>query len=132
MKGGFEPVSTREDAVGKAVVASAYAVHRALGPGLLEAVYEVCFCHELNKRGQAVERQVVVPIHYDGINFDQGFRIDVLVEGSVVCELKAVETMNPVFEAQLLTYLRLTHHRLGYLINFNTPLIKNGIRRFVL
>lgn len=111
---------------------AAYAVHSALGPGLLENVYEVCFCHELTKQGLSLRRQVVVPIVYDGITFDEGLRLDVLVEELVICELKAVETMNPVFMAQLLTQLKLTEKRLGFLINFNVPLIKHGIKRVIL
>ncbi len=103
-----------------------------MGPGLLESIYDVCFCHELTKRGLTHRRQVVVPITYDGIRFDEGFRLDVLVQELAVCELKAVEAMNPVFTAQLLTQLRLTGKRLGFLINFNVPLIKQGIHRIVL
>jgi GxxExxY protein len=109
-----------------------YAVHSGLGPGLLENIYEVCFCHELTKRDLSYRRQVIVPITYDEITFDEGLRLDVLVEELVICELKAVETMNPVFTAQLLTYLKLTGKRLGFLINFNVPLIKRGIKRVVL
>jgi GxxExxY protein len=128
----YAPVSDAEEHVARAIVDAAYAVHRALGPGLLENVYEVCFCHELGKRGLSYLRQVKVPIVYDGIRFDDGLRLDVLVEGLVICELKAVETMLPVFTAQLLTQLRLTGKRLGFLINFNVPLIKQGIKRVVL
>jgi GxxExxY protein len=127
-----EPVSATEDQIGKAIVDAAYTVHRALGPGLLEHVYEVCFCHELSKRGLSFEQQVTVPIVYDGIRFHEALRLDVLVEGLVICELKAVDAMNPVYQAQLLTYLKLTGKRLGYLINFNAPLIKQGIKRLVL
>ncbi len=126
------PFSEREEQVAKAIVDAAYAVHSALGPGLLENIYEVCFCHELAKRGLSYRRQVVVPITYDGITFDEGFRVDVLVEDMVICELKAVEVMHPVFMAQLLTYLKLTGKRLGFLINFNVPVIKQGIKRVVL
>ena len=125
-------ISEREEQVAKAIVDAAYAVHSALGPGLLENIYEVCFCHELAKRGLSYRRQVVVPITYDGITFDEGFRVDVLVEDMVICELKAVEVMPPVFMAQLLTYLKLTGKRLGFLINFNVPIIKQGIKRVVL
>jgi len=103
-----------------------------LGPGLLEGVYEVCFCHELAKRSLKYSRQVPVPITYDGIRLDEGLRLDVLVEDLVICELKAVEAMNPVFTAQLLTQLKLTNKRLGFLINFNVPLIKRGIHRIIL
>ena len=127
----YAPLSAQEERIGKIIVDAAIAVHRFLGPGLLESVYEVCFCHELTKRGLALRRQVVVPILYDGITFEEGLRLDVLVEDRVICELKAVAVMNPVYEAQLLSQLKLTGNRLGYLINFNVPLIKNGIKRII-
>jgi len=127
-----KPLSNREEQIATRIVESAFAVHKALGPGLLEHIYEVCFCHELSKHGLSHTRQVVLPIVYDGIEFVEGLRLDVLVEDMVICELKAVETMNPVFEAQLLSYLKLTKKRLGFLINFNVPLIKHGIKRIVL
>ena len=128
----YAPLSAREERIAKLIVDAAYTVHKALGPGLLESVYEPCFCHELGKRSLSFQRQVIVPIVYDGITFDQGFRLDVLVEELIICELKAVETMHPVFTAQLLTYLKLTEKRLGFLINFNVPLIKQGIKRVIL
>ena len=128
----YAPFPDETERVARAIVDAAYAVHSALGPGLLENVYEVCFCHELAKRGLSYRRQVVVPIVYDGIRFDEGLRLDVLVEEAVVCELKAVEVMHPVYTAQLLTQLKLTGKRLGFLINFNVPLIKQGIKRLVL
>ncbi len=128
----YAPISDEEERIAKVIVAAAYAVHSALGPGLLENVYEVCFCHELTKPGLSFRRQVVVPIVYDGITFDEGLRLDVLVEELVICELKAVEMMHPVFLAQLLTQLKLTEKRLGFLMNFNVPLIKQGIKRVVL
>ena len=127
----FAPMSEKEESIGRAVVEAAYAVHSALGPGLLENVYEVCFCHELRKRGLGVRRQVPVPIAYDGLKFDEGLRLDVLIEDLVVCELKAADAYNPVFLAQILTQLKLTGKRLGYLINFNVPIIKNGIKRVI-
>jgi GxxExxY protein len=99
---------------------------------LLEKVYEVCFCHELSKRGLEYKRQGDVPIVYDGIVFDEGLRLDVLVEELIICELKAVEEMNPVWEAHLLSHLKLTGKRLGFLINFNVPVIKKGIKRIIL
>jgi GxxExxY protein len=117
---------------GKAIVDTAYTLHKTLGPGLLERVYEVCFCYELSKRGIATQRQVYIPINYDGISFEEGLRLDVLVNEKIICELKALETVNPVWEAQLLSHLKLTGLRLGYLINFNVPLMKLGIRRFVI
>ncbi len=128
----YAPISDEEERIAKMIVGSAYAVHKTLGPGLLENVYEVCFCHELTKCGLSFLRQVVVPIVYDGITFDEGLRLDVLVEDLVICELKAAQTMHPVFLAQLLTQLKLTGKRLGFLINFNVPLIKHGIKRVVL
>jgi GxxExxY protein len=127
----YAPLSAEEERIGKIIVDAAIAVHRFLGPGLLESVYEVCFCHELAKRGLALRRQVMVPILYDGITFEEGLRLDVLVEDRVICELKAVAVMNPVYEAQLLSRLKLTGNRLGYLINFTVPLIKNGIKRVI-
>ena len=128
----YERISEKEEKIGKAVVDSAYIIHKELGPGLLEKVYEVCFCHELTKKGFSVRRQVDIPITYDGIIFNEGLRLDVLINDLVICELKALENVNPVWEAQLLSHLKLTDKRLGYLINFNVPLIKNGIRRMVL
>jgi len=128
----FEPIPKEHDIIGKKIVDAAYTVHKNLGPGLLEKVYEVCFCHELQKRGLHYQRQLTVPIVYDGIEFEEGLRLDVLVEGKVVCELKALETVNPVWEAQILSHLKLTDNRLGYLLNFNVSLIKDGIKRFVI
>lgn len=118
--------------IGKLIVDAAFQVHTSLGPGLLEKVYEICFCHELTKRGLDYKRQVDIPIVYDNLRFDEGLRLDVLVENLVICELKALETVNPVWEAQILSHLKLTRKRLGYLINFNVPRIKGGIRRFVI
>jgi GxxExxY protein len=128
----FNPIPESLERVGKLIVDSAYTVHKNLGPGLLEKVYEVCFCHELAKRGLKYQRQVEIPITYDNIVFEEGLRLDVFVEDSVVCELKAIETVNPVWEAQILSHIKLTGTRLGFLINFNVVKIKDGIRRFVL
>ncbi|MFO7828267.1 MAG: GxxExxY protein [Bacteroidales bacterium] len=128
----FEPLPDDFERIGKLIVDAAYSVHYNLGPGLLEKIYELCFCHELKKRGLSYERQVNVPIIYDNLKFDEGLRLDVLVEGQIICELKALENVNPVWEAQLLSHLRLLDSRLGYLINFNVPRIKNGIRRYIL
>ena len=118
--------------VAKEIVDSAYKVYRKFGPGILESVYETCLAYELRKRGLRVERQVVVPIEYDGVVLESGLRIDLLVEDGVVVELKAVIEMNPLFEAQLLTYLKLTKKRLGILINFNVVMFKDGIKRIIL
>jgi GxxExxY protein len=98
----------------------------------LESVYETCLAHELRKRGLATESQVAIPVVYDGVRLEAGLRIDLLVERQLIIEIKAVEEMNPVFKAQVLTYLKLTGLRLGLLINFNVPLIKNGIDRLIL
>jgi GxxExxY protein len=131
-RGSFLPISFEEEMVGKAVVNAAYMVHKQLGSGLLEKVYEVCLCHVLTKNGFCVKRQLEVPIVFEGIILNEGLRLDVMVNELVICELKALETVNPVWEAQILSHLKLSKKRLGYLINFNVPLIKDGIRRFVL
>ena len=125
-------LSAEEERLGKLIVDSAYTVHKTLGPGLLERVYEICFCHELSKRGLAHARQVSVPVVYDGIVFEEALRLDVLVDNLVVCELKAVEIMQPLFTAQVISQLKLSGKRLGYLINFEVPLIKDGIKRIVI
>ena len=128
----FTPLTENEEQIAKQVVDAAFTVHKALGPGLLEKVYEVCFCHELSKRGLEFKRQADVPIEYDGIVFDEGLRLDVLVENLIICELKAVDEMNPVWEAQILSHLKLLGNRLGFLINFNVPAFKKGIKRIIL
>ena len=125
-----QKLSDEEEYIGKAIVHSAYLVHSTLGPGLLEKIYEICLTHELTKAGLVVERQVNVPIVYDNIIFEEGLRLDLLVNGTVVIELKVVDTIHPDWEAQIISQLRLTDLNLGYLINFNVALIKNGIRRF--
>jgi GxxExxY protein len=120
-----------ENEIAKEVVDAAYKVHTTLGPGLLESVYEVVLAHELKQRGLAAAKQVPVPIQYDSIVFDEGFRADIIVEGMVILELKSVERVAPVHKKQLLTYLRLADKRLGLLINFGEELIKTGISRVV-
>ena len=131
MTKGFDPLSEREEEIASSIVEAAYRVHKSLGPGLLEKVYEACFCHELSKMGLHARRQVDLPIKYDGIVLDEGLRLDVLVDDLVICELKAVDEMNPVWQAQLLSHLSLTGKRLGFLINFNVSLIRDGIKRFI-
>ena len=126
----YAQTSDKEEAIGKAVVNAAFKVHKALGPGLLEKVYEACVEYELKKAGFNVKRQVKIPIVYDGITFDEGLRLDLLIDDLIIVELKAVDTINPVWEAQIISHLKLTNLNLGYLINFNVPLIKQGIRRF--
>jgi GxxExxY protein len=127
----FEAIPVELEVVGKKIVDAAFHVHKALGPGLLEKVYEICFCHELDKRGVLYLRQLNIPIVYDGITFQEGLRLDVLVEEKIIVEIKAVEQVNPVWEAQILSHLKLTDRRLGFLINFDVVNIRHGIRRFV-
>ncbi len=113
----------------EAIIGCAIKVHRALGPGLLESTYEVCLVHELVKMGLKVQAQVPLPVHYDGTRLDAGYKIDLLVEEKVIVELKAVDALHPLREAQLLSYLRLSGKKLGLLINFNVRMLKNGIKR---
>ncbi len=126
-----EPIPAPVDAVARQMVDAALKGHSPLGPGLLESVYEVCLAHELARRGLKVERQVSLPVVYDGVRLEAGLRLDLLVEGCLVVEIKAVETMPPLYLAQVLTYLKLTGHRLGLLINFNVPRLKDGLQRVV-
>ena len=128
----LKTLSEREESVAEKIVDAAYVLHKVLGPGLLERIYEVCFCHELSKRELKYQRQVDIPIAYDGMIFDEGLRLDILVEDLVICELKAVDEMHPVWKAQIISHLKLTGKRLGFLINFNVPLIKNGIKRIII
>ena len=127
----YPPISERDEQLASSVVDTAYTVHKALGPGLLESVYETCFCYELTKRNIKNRRQVVLPIRYDNLLLDDGLRLDVLVENRIICELKAVDRLLPVHTAQLISYLKLADKRLGFIINFNVPLIKSGIKRVV-
>jgi len=114
------------------IIGAAIEVHRVLGPGLLESTYEECVCHELKLRGLSFERQRPLPVEYKGINLECGYRLDLLVENAVVVEIKAISAIEPIHEAQLLTYLRVGGWKVGLLINFNVPVLKNGIRRRVL
>jgi GxxExxY protein len=115
------------------VIGAAIEVHRALGPGLLESAYEECFCHELHLRGLPFERQVSLPVRYKGVNLDCGYRLDVVVDDRLVLELKCLEHILPVHEAQLLTYLKLSGKRVGLLLNFHVAtLVRGGIVRKVL
>jgi GxxExxY protein len=127
-----EPVSEATDRTAKAIVDSAFKVHRALGPGLLESVYEACLVHELTLRGHELQRQLVVPIVYEGLRLESGLRLDLVVDSCVIVEIKAIDRDAPVFTAQLLSYLRLAGKRLGLLINFNVPMIRDGIKRVAL
>ena len=116
----------------KEIIGAAIEVHKAVGPGLLEGVYEECLCHELKLRNMNFERQLIVPVTYKGVTLDCGYRLDLLVEGTVILELKSVDRIHPIFEAQLLTYMRLLQKPVGLLINFNVPILRSGIVRKVL
>jgi GxxExxY protein len=124
-------ISMTENEIAKEIVDAAFKIHTTLGPGLLESVYEAVLFHELKKRGLQVERQVPMPVVWDGLRLDEGYRADLIVERKVIIELKSVEKIAPVHGKQLLTYLRLADMRLGLLINFGEALIKTGIQRVV-
>ena len=113
------------------IIGAAIEVHKVLGPGLLESAYEECLCHELGIRGVAFKRQVPLPMEYKGLKLDCGYRLDLVVEDQIIVELKSVNKIDPIHEAQLLTYLRLKRARLGLIINFNVVLLKDGVRRIV-
>lgn len=127
----YEAISARLDAIAKIIVDCIYQVHKELGPGLLESVYERCLLFELASRGLHVERQVILPIEYRGNRLDDGLRLDLLVEQEVIIEIKAVDKLAPIHTSQVLTYLKLSGKRLCFLVNFNIELIKDGIQRIV-
>lgn len=122
----------QRDTLTEKVIGLAIEVHRELGPSLLESVYQKCLCHELNLCGFQFQNEIELPVVYKGMKFNQGFRMDILVENTLIIELKTVEQLRPIHEEQLLTYLRLTQCPVGLLINFNVDLLKNGIKRLVL
>jgi len=126
-------MKTREqlDELGRKIVGACVRVHRALGPGLLESTYQICLTHELRSQGVEVRTEVDLPVIYAGIEIQAGYRIDMLVEGCIIVENKSVQALVPVLEAQLITYLKLSGNKLGYLVNWNVPLIKDGIKRVV-
>lgn len=124
-------LSEEIESIGKVVVNAAFKVHKELGPGLLEKVYEICLAHQIQKDGVSVTRQVNVPIVFDGLNFEEGLRIDLVAGEKVIVEVKAVDIVNPVWEAQVISYLKMTGMQLGFVINFHVPLIKNGIKRLI-
>jgi GxxExxY protein len=128
----FEKLTDREEFLATQIVDIAIKIHKELGPGLLESVYEKCFVYELADRGINFQRQKEVPIIYRNLNVEDGLRLDILVDDLVIVELKAQENYHPVWEAQLLSYLKLTEKRLGLLINFHVSLMKNGIKRLIL
>jgi GxxExxY protein len=123
-------MNSRINEISGQIVDAALKVHTALGPGLLESAYEICLCHELRKRNLRIEVQKTLPVVYDGVNLDAGYRLDLLVEESVIVELKAVESVNDVHRAQLLSYLKRSGCPLGLLLNFNVKWMKDGIQRF--
>lgn len=127
----FRPLTRREEKIASGIVDCAYKVHKAL-PGLLESVYEDCFCYELKEHGMNFRRQVQISGKYRNLEFQTNLRQDVLVEGLVICELKSVQMLIPLNVSQLLSYLKLSGKRLGFLINFNVPMIRNGIKRIIL
>jgi GxxExxY protein len=116
----------------KNIIGAAIEVHKTVGPGLLEGVYEECLCHELKLRNLSFDRQILVPVTYKDVILDCGYRLDLVVENTVILELKSVDRIHPIFEAQLLTYMRLLQKPVGLLINFNVPILKSGIVRKVL
>jgi len=128
----YDKLSEREKYLATQIVDIAIKIRRALGPGLLESVYEKCFEYELIERGINYQRQKEVPIIYESLKVEDGLRLDLLIDNLVIIELKAQENYHPVWEAQLLSYLKLTNKRLGMLINFHVPLMKNGIKRLIL
>ena len=128
----YNTLSEREHWLASQILDIAICVHKAMGPGLLESIYDKCVCYELSKRGIYFEKQKLVKLTYDHIVLDAGLRIDILVDDLVVVELKAQEYYHPVWEAQLLSYMRLSKKRLGYILNFDVPLMKDGIKRMIL
>jgi GxxExxY protein len=122
----------KADQISYKIIGAAIEVHKVLGPGLLESAYEICLAHELNLRGHQVQRQVALPVIYKGTQLDCGYRLDLQVDDSVIVEIKAIECLEPIHEAQMLTYLRLSGKWLGLLINFNIPVLKDGVKRLVL
>ena len=128
----FLPLSEREKWLTNEIVGIAISIHKELGPGLLESIYEKSFCHELTLKKIYFKRQVKVDLVYKGLFLDEGLRIDILVDNLIIIELKAQDDYHPIWEAQLLSYLKLTNKRLGYIINFHVPLMKKGIKRMIL
>ena len=123
-------LTKREEKLCRIIVDCAYKVHVALGPGLLEKIYEACFCHELNKRNIPFKRQQMLGTTYDNLVFDEGLKLDVLVDELIICEFKAVDIVNPIWQAQLLSHLKLTRLHVGFILNFNVAIMKSGIRRY--
>jgi GxxExxY protein len=127
----FKPVASEVNQLSRVILNGAFRVHKKLGPGLLETTYRLCLLHELRTAGLTVEQEVALPIIYEGVSLETGYRLDLLVEDLVVVELKAVDSLMAIHQAQLLSYLKHSGKRLGLLINFNSILLKDGIRRFI-
>ncbi|RBP09751.1 GxxExxY protein [Roseiarcus fermentans] len=127
-----EPIPSRVEAAARICVDAALHVHRELGPGLLESAYEHCLAYEICRRGFPIRRQVALPIVYEGEKLDAGYRLDLVVDGAVIVEIKSVDALAPIHDAQVLTYLKLSGLRVGLLMNFNVALFKQGLKRFVL
>lgn len=128
----MEEASERKELIASQIVDSAIKVHQNLGPGLLEKVYEACLCRELEKRNLEYQRQLEVPIVYDGIVLNESLRLDIIVENTIICEVKSASNSHHVWEAQLLSYMKLSEKQLGFILNFGMPLMKEGIKRFIL
>lgn len=124
-------MSLEDNQLTQSIMDCLFKVHSVMGPGLLEGIYEECLCHELAKREIAYERQKIMPLTYEGIQLGKGLVLDLVVSGKVIIELKSIESIHPVHKAQILTYLKLSGLPIGFLVNFNVPLIKNGVQRFV-
>ena len=127
-----ESTETEKDPLSREIIGAAIEVHRTLGPGLLEGAYEECLCRELALRGIPFQRQLAQPVEYKGVKLDCGYRLDLLVGERIVVEIKAVEALHPIHTAQLLTYLKLSGHRVGLLLNFHSAVLKDGIKRLAL
>jgi GxxExxY protein len=127
----YGPIPSHTEDIAKAILDASFQVHTALGPGLLESVYEACMLHELELRSINVKSQVTLPVIYKGMKVESGYRLDMLVDNCIIVEIKSSEIINPVYYAQLLTYLRLTNIRLGLLINFNVIHLRDGIKRII-
>ncbi len=127
-----EPLSQRENFLAKEVIDVAFKLHKALGPGLLESVYAKCFYYELEAKGIPFVKEQMVSLHYEDLIIENGLKLDILVDDLLILELKAQDNFHPVWEAQLLSYLKLTHKRIGYIINFHVPLMKEGFKRLIL
>ena len=128
----YSPIPARAEAAARAPVDAALQVHKALGPGLLESAYEHCLAFEIARRGFPIQRQVALPIVYEGEKLDAGYRLDLVVDSAVVVEIKSIDALAPIHDAQVLTYLKLSGMRIGFLMNFNVALLKQGLKRFVL